>query len=304
MTTFSSLRGVFAAALTPILANQRIDLENLSRYLAFLAQRGCHGALLLGTTGEGPSFAHHERVEIMQAAVSVRQVMPDFVLLAGTGTPSLEETILNTQAAFNLGFEGVVVLPPYYFRKVDDEGLFSWYSQVITRSVPEGGALLGYHIPGVSGVPLSIDLISRLQDAFPTCFAGIKDSSGSKEHATILGDRFGPELVVFNGNDRLFSHALSSGAAGCITAMATLYSTDLRRVWDAHCSGKLDMQAQSRLDACRSVMDNYPPAPPLLKALLASRYNFPRWHVRSPLLDLPADLEALAAAELDKVENV
>ena len=299
-----SLRGVFAAALTPLLGDQTIDLDTLPGYLEFLAQRGCHGALLLGTTGEGPSFAHHERAELMRSALRVRQVAPDFGLLAGTGTPSLEETILNTHSAFDLGLDGVVVLPPYYFRKVSDEGLFSWFSQIITRSVPEGGALLGYHIPGVSGVSLSIELISRLRDAFPTRFMGIKDSSGSPEHASLLGSRFGHDLVVFNGNDRLFSHALQAGAAGCITAMATLYSQDLRRVWEAYLAGASDPQAQARLDACRSVMDRYPPAPPLLKALLSSRHHFPCWSVRPPLLDLPIEIENMASAELDQVENV
>ncbi len=304
MMSNQSLRGVFAAALTPLSGDQTIDLDTLPGYLEFLAQRGCHGALLLGTTGEGPSFAHHERVELMRSALRVRQVALDFSLLAGTGTPSLEETILNTRSAFDLGLDGVVVLPPYYFRKVSDEGLFNWFSQVITRAVPEGGALLGYHIPGVSGVPLSIELISRLKDAYPTRFLGIKDSSGSPEHATMLGSYFGHELVVFNGNDRLFSHALQAGAAGCITAMATLYSPDLRRVWDAHLAGAADPHAQARLDACRSVMDRYPPAPPFLKALLSSRHPFPRWSVRPPLLDLPINIENLAAAELDQVENV
>ncbi len=293
-----SLKGVFAAALTPLREDQTIDLDRLPGYLQFLAQRGCHGALLLGTTGEGPSFAHHERVELMRSALSVRQVEPEFKLLAGTGTPSLEETILNTRAAFDLGLDGAVVLPPYYFRKISDEGLFSWFSQIITRAVPEGGALLGYHIPGVSGVPLSIELISRLKDTYPTRFMGIKDSSGSPEHASLLGSRFGQELVVFNGNDRLFSHALQAGAAGCITAMATLYSPDLRRVWDAHLAGAMNPQAQARLDDCRSIMDRYPPAPPLLKALLSLRHPFPRWSVRPPLLDLPIEIENLAAAEL------
>jgi 4-hydroxy-tetrahydrodipicolinate synthase len=90
------------------------------RLLDFLARRGCHGALLLGTTGEGPSFAPEERIAIFRAALEVQQTQPAFRLLAGTGTPSLEETIILTRAAFDLGMDGVVVLPPYYFRKITD----------------------------------------------------------------------------------------------------------------------------------------------------------------------------------------
>jgi len=110
---------------------------------------------LMGTTGEGPSFSADERLALLRAGLAVRQEHPDFRLLLGTGTPSLEETVQLTRAAFDLGVDGVVVLPPYYFRKVSDDGLFAWFSQVIQRAVPTNAALLGYHIPSLSGVPLS-----------------------------------------------------------------------------------------------------------------------------------------------------
>lgn len=298
------LSGVIAAAVTPLDGKGQLDLDSLPAYLGFLARRGCHGALLLGTTGEGPSFAHKERVELMKAALQVRQDHPWFQLLAGTGTPSLEETIANTRSAFDLGLDGVVVLPPYYYRTASEDGLFTWFSDLILRAVPQDGALLGYHIPPVSGVPLSLDLLSRLKDAYPNQFAGIKDSSGSLEHALKLGERFGKELTVFNGNDRLFSAALDSGASGCITAMASLCSPWLRRVWDAHQKGAADPVAQRRLDASRSIMDKYPPAPPLVKALLAREYGLPRWSVRPPLLNLSPNIETTAAAQLSAASNV
>jgi 4-hydroxy-tetrahydrodipicolinate synthase len=111
--------------------------------------------------------------------------------------------------------------------------LFAWFSQVIRRAVPTDGALLGYHIPSLSGVPLSLDLLANLKDAFPRQFAGLKDSSVDAEHARALGQRFGTDLLVFSGTDSLFSLALEQGAAGCITALANLRSPDLRKVWDA-----------------------------------------------------------------------
>jgi 4-hydroxy-tetrahydrodipicolinate synthase len=116
-----------------------------------------------GTTGEGPSFSPTERLEALRSALLVRQKHPQFRLLFGTGTPSLEETASLTRAAFDLGVDGVVVLPPYYFRKVSDDGLMAWFSQVIETAVPAGGALLGYHFPNMSGVPLSLDLPGRLK---------------------------------------------------------------------------------------------------------------------------------------------
>ncbi|NQU29608.1 MAG: dihydrodipicolinate synthase family protein, partial [Anaerolineae bacterium] len=150
--TLHPLAGVYAASITPINSNgDTLSLEFVPTYLDFLAERGCHGALLFGTTGEGPSFSSIERATLFEAAVAIRQKHPDFRLLAGTGTPSLQETINLNKAAFENGFEGVVVLPPFYFRNATDEGLFNWFDAVIRQSVPEGKYLLGYHIPRVSG---------------------------------------------------------------------------------------------------------------------------------------------------------
>lgn len=301
MASFSSQAGVYAAAVTPLTDSDKIDSSSFPRYLGFLAERGCHGALLLGTTGEGPSFAHHERVELMRVALQVREEHAGFRLLAGTGTPSLEESIANTRAAFDLGLDGVVVLPPYYYRKASDDGLFAWFSRLIRSAVPDGGALLGYHIPAISGVGLSLDLISRLKDAFPDRFAGIKDSSGSLEFARELGARFGKDLLILNGNDRLLSASLSANGSGCITALASLCSPYLRRVWEAHQCRQSDAVSQSILDAARSVMDQYPPAPPLIKALLAVKHGFPLWSVRPPLLNLPEEWVVHIAAELETI---
>jgi 4-hydroxy-tetrahydrodipicolinate synthase len=286
MLTPHPLSGVYAAAITPLDSHFTPTPEAFSGLLAFLAQRGCHGALLLGTTGEGPSFSAAERIKLFQAASQARHGLPGFRLLAGTGTPSMEETIAITRFAFDLGFDGVVVLPPYYYRQVPDDGLFEWFSQVLRRAVPSGGALLGYHIPPVTGVGFSHDLLARLLETFPGRFVGLKDSSGDPENARLLGERFGKDLIVLNGNDRLFSLALRSQASGCITAMANLRSPDLRLVWDSFQAGASNQAAQARLDTARAILDRYPPFPPLIKALLAQQHGFPYWTVRPPLLPL------------------
>jgi 4-hydroxy-tetrahydrodipicolinate synthase len=294
----SSLRSVYAAAVTPLKPDLTPDLESVPLLLDFLARRGCHGALLFGTTGEGPSFDHKTRLAVWQAALAVRQKHPDFRLLAGTGTPSLEETLTFTRATFDLGYDGVVVLPPYYFRNASDDGLFTWFSQVITRAMPGDGALLGYHIPAVSGVALSLELLARLKEAYPRQFVGLKDSSMSLEHAQTLGTRFGSDLLIFNGTDPLFSQALQYGASGCITALGNLFSPDLRRVWDAHLLGNGDPIAQANLDQARTVSAKYPPAPPLIKAVLHHVFGFPLWPVCPPLVPLLDSLVQQAIAAL------
>ena len=290
------LSGVYAAAVTPLTPTGSPDPEGLLELLNWLAERGAHGALLLGTTGEGPSFSTKERESILGTAIQIRAQKPGFKLLAGTGTPSLDETTHLTRRAFDLGFNGVVVLPPYYFRGASEEGLFQWFAQVIQKAVPDDGAFLGYHIPRVSGVPFSFELLHRLLDAFPGQFLGIKDSSGDRDHARSLGETFGEELFVLNGTDRLFSEALTYRAAGCITAMANIVSPELRRVWDAHLVGEQHAAAQADLDNARSVWEKFPPAPVLLKLLLAEYHGFPHWSARLPLL--PFDEETTERALL------
>jgi 4-hydroxy-tetrahydrodipicolinate synthase len=296
------INGVFAAALTPLNEDFSIQVEALPGLLHFLAQRGCHGALLFGTTGEGPSFSAKERLRVFQAVSTLRQDLPGFKLLAGTGTPSLDDTIQLTRAAFENGFDGVVVLPPYYFRKATDEGLYAWYQNVIQKSVPGDGVLLGYHIPSISGVSLSIDLLSRLKDAFPGQFGGLKDSSGEPDYTYQLDQRFGGELIVLTGSDGLLGQALEKHASGCITAMANLFSPLLREVWDAFHAGKPYIQVQAQLIARRDILSAYAPNASILKALLPHLHYLPAWPVRPPLLTTRPELVEKALQELAAIE--
>jgi len=291
------LGGVYAAALTPLHADLSPDLEAIAPYLAFLAGRGCHGALIFGTTGEGPSFSPEERKAVWDSALRVREQFPGFRLLAGTGTPSLTETIDLTRAAFDLGYDGAVVLPPYYFRKATDEGLFRWFSELIQKAVPSGGHLLGYHFPGVAGIGFSLDLLSRLKDAFPFQFAGIKDSSHDPELARALGARFGPDLAVFSGTDSDFTLALENHAAGCITAPANLISPDLRAVYDAFGSGTDPSTTQERVTTRRHILEKYPPIPPPRKTHAPKVKWPPRGAVRPPLVELTPELESALLGE-------
>ena len=290
MTSQHPLAGVYAAAVTP-LRDSALDLDSVPPLLNFLASRGCHGAVLFGTTGEGPSFSPIEREALMRCAREARAALPGFRLIAGTGTPSLSETIDLTKLAFELGFDGVLVVPPYYFRTATDNGLFLWFSELIQKAVPSDGFLLGYHFPRVAGIGFSLELLKRLKDAFPTQFAGLKDSSHDADLSRTLGESFGSDLAVFTGTDYYLELAMRNKAAGCITAPANLLSPDLREVWEAMRTGTDSVEAQRRVKEQRDILDKYPPFPATLKALLHRRYGLPRWSVRAPLEALPQELE-------------
>lgn len=296
------LSGVYAAALTPLKSDSTPELESVPALLAFLAERGCHGALIFGTTGEGPSFSTEERRAVWGAALKIRESYPDFRLLAGTGTPSLQESIDLTKTAFDLGYDGVVVLPPYYYRTASDDGLFRWFESLIQKAVPSGSYLLGYHFPQVAGIGFSIDLLKRLKDSFPVQFAGIKDSSHDPALTSALGATFGTDLAVFTGTDSYLSMALQNSAAGCITAPANLLSPGLRAIYDAFSRDEDLSKMQACVTEQRLILEKYTPFPSALKALLSKKYAFPRWPVRPPLVETAGELVEQAARELEDCE--
>ena len=301
MTSVHPLAGVYAAAVTPLKSDSSLDLQSVPLLIDFLASRGCHGAVLFGTTGEGPSFSPLEREAVMRAASVSRPDVPNFRLIAGTGTPSLSESIDLTRLAFNLGFDAALVVPPYYFRKATDNGLFMWFSELIKKAVPADKYILGYHFPSVVGIGFSIELLARLKDAFPTQFAGIKDSSHDADLARNLGAKFGSDLVALTGTDSYLQMAMENKAAGCITAPANLISPDLREVWNLMNDGKDVSEAQERVNKQRHILEKYPPFPPTLKALLHRLHGLPRWSVKPPLESIASEIEEQALQEFSNL---
>lgn len=309
MTIDHPLAGVYAAAVTPLRKaspkgdshDSTLDLESVPVLMEFLASRGCHGMVLFGTTGEGPSFSPSEREALMRAVRAHREFLPGFRLIAGTGTPSLSETIDLTKLAFDLGYDAVLVLPPYYFRRATDDGLFNWFSELMKKAVPARRYLLGYHFPNVAGIGFSIELLARLKDAFPTQFTGIKDSSHDPALASSLGEKFGSDLVALTGTDSYLQLAMQNKAAGCITAPANLISPDLREVWDLVQEGKDASQAQAQVTKQRDILNKYPPFPPTLKALLHRLHGLPRWSVKPPLEEISSNLEEQLVNEMTAI---
>jgi len=296
----NQLSGVFAAAITPLNEDLSPAVHEIPKYLSFLAERGCHGALLLGTTGEGPSFATSERLAIFKAAVNVKEKYADFQLLAGTGTPSLDETILLSKSAFDLGFDGVVVLPPYYFHQATEDGLYNWFSELIKRAVPAEGNLLGYHFPAQSRVPLNEGLLLRLMKDFPSQFVGIKDSTANAEYGLRANIIFSNKFSVFVGNDTYLAQAVEEGSTGCITALANLYSPSLRKIWDASQLGLDVSETQALINKKRAILNNFPPFGPTIKSLVSHYHDLPLWPVRPPLQPLSTDRTQRSIQELNE----
>jgi 4-hydroxy-tetrahydrodipicolinate synthase len=287
------IRGVYCASATPVNADLSPDLGALAAHAQALIADGCDGVALLGTTGEANSFALAERKAILEAAA--RAVGPER-LMPGTGVNALPETIDLTRHALSLGITRVVMLPPSYYKGVSDEGLFRAYAQVIEAIGDTRLQVVLYHIPQVSGVPISHDLIERLVTAYPRTVVGIKDSAGKIENMAAMIERF-PGFSVLAGADPLLLPLMGMGGAGCITATSNLVADSLATVFRHHadpaCTAEVEA-AQARINAFRDLSNSYVQIP-AIKAMVAYRHGSALWtRCRPPLVGLgPSDLAQL-----------
>jgi 4-hydroxy-tetrahydrodipicolinate synthase len=290
------ITGVFSAATTPLNADGSPDLGLFLEHCQRLLDEGCHGVALLGTTGEANSFSGAERRMILEAAL--KSGISADKLLPGTGVVAIPETVELTKHALSLGVTKVVMLPPFYYKGVSDEGLFAAYSQVLEKIGDSRLQVILYHIPQVSGVPLSVPLISRLIQAFPDIVVGIKESAGdfSNMQAIIAAC---PGFSVLCGADPLLLPLMKAGGAGCITATSNLVADSLRTVYDhvhdeAH-AADVDA-AQTRINAYRTLSNSYVQIP-TIKAMVGLKTGNPAWkRTRAPLMPL-SETEYAALSE-------
>ncbi|WP_236020463.1 dihydrodipicolinate synthase family protein [Sabulicella rubraurantiaca] len=279
-------RGVFCAALTPLDAGLMPDHARFAAHSRRLIDEGCDGIALLGTTGEANSFSADERKGLLEAALA-GGVAPNR-LLPGTGVAALTETVALTRHALSCGVTTVVMLPPFYYKGVSEDGLFASYAEVVERIGDERLRVVLYHIPQMSALPLPFALIARLRDRFPGTFTGIKDSAGDFAHMQALVKEF-PGLAVLAGADPLMLPLLREGGAGCITATSNLVAADLAFVFRhfADPARQAEVEAaQGRIVAARNRASRFAQMPSL-KALLAEKLGDSGWNrLRPPLLPL------------------
>lgn len=293
-TEFKGPTGVFCASLTPINEDLSPDLPRFVDHAKWLIAEGCDGVAMLGTTGEANSFSVGERKAMVEAMIE-GGVAPS-KLLPGTGVASLMESVELTKHAVSCGVENVVLLPPYYYKGVSDEGVFAAYSEIIERVGDARLKVVLYHIPQMSAVPLSHDLIEKLIARYPTTVVGIKDSAGDIKNMEALVKRF-PGFSVLAGADPLMLPLRRMGGAGCITATSNLVGRDLAFIFanalDASKAAEVDA-AQARVVAARNKASKFAQMASL-KAMTAKRTGYQGWmRLRPPLVSL----NAAEAAEL------
>ncbi len=287
-------RGVYCAALTPLQADLSPDHATFLAHCQHLLAEGCDGIAMLGTTGEANSFSARERQALLEAVIAGG--IDPARLLPGTGVAAFTETVELTRHALAAGVTTVVMLPPFFYKGVSDDGVVAAYSEVVERIADPRLRIVLYHIPQVSSVPISHDVIERLRARYPGTFTGIKDSSGDLANMLAMVARF-PGFAVLAGADPLLLPLLQAGGAGCITATSNLVARDLafiaRHFADASAADAV-AEAQARVVAARNRVSRFAQMASL-KAMMARASGADGWlRMRPPLLPLaPEELAAL-----------
>jgi 4-hydroxy-tetrahydrodipicolinate synthase len=283
MTDFAA--GAWAASLTPLNEDLSVDLGAYLEHVRRLLDRGCAGVAALGTTGEANSFSLAERLDLVKA-LGHSNLPPDRVVV-GVGCCAAPDTVALTRAALEAGFANVLMLPPFYYKGVSDDGLFRSYAGVIEAVDDPRLRVLIYDFPQMTGLRISAELLARLQAAFRGVVVGVKNSSGEWPAMEAAMRQF-PGFKVFAGTEQFLLPTLRAGGPGCISATANVTCAELAALV-AHWRDSNADARQEAVTRIRLMLQQFP-AIPALKEIMAHATGRPQWRrLRPPLVNLSGD---------------
>jgi 4-hydroxy-tetrahydrodipicolinate synthase len=287
------MSGVIAAIATPVSEDGAPDHKRAVKLARFLLDNGCDGLNVLGTTGEATSFSLDERKGVMSAYKAAG--LPLERLMVGTGAAAIADAVALSRHAAELGFGGALVLPPFYYKGVPDDGLAAYVDTIITSTTERPIPIYLYHFPAMSGLPWHVALIKRLLAAHPSRLAGLKDSSGDMAYARSAA-AISRDFAVFPSTEACLIDARKGEFAGCISATANCNPDLCARAWATG-----DGQALDAAVAIRKLFDGKPLVPGV-KALLAHVHGDPALaRVKPPLAAFSAADRAAVVAGHDAV---
>jgi 4-hydroxy-tetrahydrodipicolinate synthase len=279
------LRGVFAPVLTPFDSKFQPDVRLFITHCRWLVSQGA-GLAIFGTNSEAASLSVDERIDMTEAILDAG--IPASSLLPGTGACAIADAIALSRHAVEAGTAGTLMLPPFYFKGVSDEGLFAYYSEVIERVGDSRLRIYLYHIPQFTQIPITLSLIEKLRGRYPVVIAGAKDSSGDWENTKAMLDNFAADgFDVFPASETMLSKGLALGAAGCISATVNMNPAGIRALYEGWNSAD-GPRLQGKADAVRQAFQSMAMIP-AMKCAAAAYSGIASWAmVRPPLTQLDA----------------
>lgn len=283
MPEAGKMKGVLSPVVTPFDLNLKPDGQRLIKHCNWLLSNDV-GLAVFGTNSEANSLSLAEKMSLLEQMVEAG--IPTDRMMPGTGCCALEESVTLTKRAVELGCGGTLMLPPFYYKGVSDEGLYRNFAEIIQRVGDERLRIYLYHIPPVAQVPISLKLIERLLKDFPKTIAGAKDSSGDWDNTNAMLKEFQPEgFDVFPGSESFLLAALRGGGAGCISATANVNPGPIAKLAATWQSDDADAQ-QEGLNMTRNIFQTYVMIP-ALKAAVAHYGKDNEWNrLRPPLVEL------------------
>jgi 4-hydroxy-tetrahydrodipicolinate synthase len=315
------IRGVLAPVVTPFKADLAPDPQRFIAHCKWLLSQNC-GLAVFGTNSEANSLSMEERAmlldELVAAGVDPSRMMP------GTGCCSIMETVKLTKQAVGNGCAGVLMLPPFYYKDVNEEGLYRYFSEVVQRVGDARLKIYLYHIPPVAVVGITTGLVERLLAAYPNAIAGMKDSSGDWNNTKTFLEAFAVRagraastaraartFDVFVGSESFLLANMRNGGVGTISATANVNPAAIYELY-AVCTEQSKIEnreskleaLQAKLNVVREVFSSrkFPSMIAALKQAIALYADDPAWRtVRPPLVELTPEQAKMLAAELKAI---
>ncbi len=279
------LSGVLSPVVTPFKHDLSPDPEKLVQHCRWLLSQNV-GLAVFGTTSEANSLSVEEKISLLDELVEAG--IESSRLLSGTGHCALTDTVKLTAHAVSLGCAGMLMLPPFYYKDVSDDGLFASFAEVIERVGSNDLRVYLYHIPPIAHVAIAPHLVERLVTQYPETVVGIKDSSGDWDNTDALLQLDLDDFRVFAGSETFLLQNMQGGGAGCISATANINPAAIHKLYENWQSEKAETM-QAELDAVRSTVEKFPMIS-ALKSIIGDLRGEAQWEtVRPPLLALTDD---------------
>ena len=301
----SNLQGVYSPVITPFHSNLNVNKELLIKQCQWLLSQDV-GLAIFGTNSEANSLSVDEKIDVLDALIETgidpKKTMP------GTGCCALPDTIKLTQHAMKIGCKNVLMLPPFYYKNVSDEGLFDSYSKIIESVNNDNLRIYLYHIPPIANVAITLNLIEKLKKRYPKIIAGIKDSSGDWNNTLAMLNENWPDFKIFAGSEVFLLKTLQNGGAGCISATANINPYSIYMLYKNWLNSDAIIQ-QENLNKFRNIVQKYPMIP-ALKSIVGHYHQDTDWHrVRPPLTSLSVsnlhslikEIEAIGFTMMDTI---